>query len=134
MNNSIQIPLTTYNSPYIFVKINDIDDRYRISVNYKYLNENYNLKLKMIRNFDQIKNTCNQYFKIVDNQIYFESDKQWVLGTEKNSVIIDRRIITENNHKSTIIFFKRIYNDTVNQSLFFSSDYYNTINEFLKES
>lgn len=128
-HTSLKIPIMHRNNPYIYIRINNNDDHYRISMNYKYLNEHYNLKLKFIRDFSKIDNHDNKFFKIVDDIIYPKNigyTQTITLGTDRNKCII-YRIIYE---KTSIMIFKRMYEDSPeNYSIFFASENISNIND-----
>ncbi len=135
----LKIPLNNNDTPHVFVKMNDIDNRYRISVNYQYLNEKYGLKMKMIRDLNKIEKE-NDYFQITNNVVKIKYKpiqptppiQTWQLGRLDNTIDVQRMLIQKGGTLTTLLIFKRNYYDDINYSIFFSSNHYNTINEFLR--
>ncbi len=145
----IQIPIMYRSVPYVYIKINDVDNKYRLSANYKYLNEHYNLRMNMIRDFNKIdiKETINPITKESTNQketpwfvIYNNSTivvrceqewQNWEMGSGNNTLNVKRIIIPQGDSISTIMIFYRRYFDEYNCSLFFSSNKFYNINELL---
>jgi len=136
----LKVPILHRTVPYIYVKMNDTDEKYRISANYKYLNEHYNLKIGMIRDFSKIniKENNNQketpWFVIYNKTIQVRHEQEWQnweMGSGDNTLIVKRIIIPHDDGMSTIIIFYRRFKEEYNCSLFFSSDKFYSINELL---
>lgn len=131
MNNlSLKIPIMHQTCPYIYLRIGQDSNRYRISMNYKYLNEHYNLNLNFIRDLSKIHNHDNIFFKIENNIIYPKNighTQTIKLGNNNNNKCIVHKIIYK---KTCIMVFERIFEDEVsNFSIFFASENINNIND-----
>lgn len=138
---SIKIPILHRTIPYIYIKASTVCNSYRLSGNYKYLNEHYNLKINFIRDLTKISewNWNNSYFNInndVSIGIKTKHDWQtWNLSHDThNSLSINRLIIKSDKGDSTIIILNRDYRGETNSSVFFSSNCYYNINQFLEEN
>lgn len=138
---SLKIPILHRTVPYIYIKTSITCNSYRLSGNYKYLNEHYNLKINFIRDLDKINNDNknNKYF-ILDNNNNInikDGDKwqKWKIGSDTNNELhISRLIVDSALGASTIIILQRKYFEDINYSIFFSSTNYFNINSFLQES
>lgn len=133
---SLRVPVLFRSVPYVYIKMNSIDNRYRLSGNYKYLNEHYGLRMNMIRDFTKIDNHSNRYFEIVSGIAYVkhESDWQnWKMGKDNNILTIQRRIVQHKDISNTIMILTRKYYDETNSSIFFCSNQHYDINQFLDE-
>jgi len=130
--SSLKIPITYRSAPYVYIKINNNSKRYRLSCNYKYLNEHYGLKMKFIRDLDNIYYPINKYFNIVDNEILINNDldslyQTWDLGSDENTLKITRIL----NDDVVFLILHRVYDGEYDYSIFYGSKKYNTINELL---
>ena len=138
---NVKVQITKNALPYIYLKISDDSNRYRLSANYRYINEHYNFKMNFIRNLDNIFPQNNKIFTIQDNKINISSDIDKIVEEEIEEIeeiVVGKGLNTLNIIKiiigcTSIILFKRIYHDDENHSLFFASTKYNTINQFLEE-
>ena len=133
---TLKVPVLYRSVPYVYIKMNNIDNRYRLSGNYKYLNEHYGLKINMIRDFDKIEHSSNKYFSIVDNSIdlFKKSDWQnWKMGEGDNTLLVQRMIINHEKENHTIIILTRNFKGDINSSIFFCSPSYYNINHFLED-
>ena len=128
---SLKIPIMHRTVPYVYIKMSLINDRYRLSANYKYLNEQYKLKMSFIRNFEDIYNHNNKYFEIIDNMITIKdhknqtSSQSWEMGSGENTLKIIRIIYID----SSLIYLFREYKGVKNCSIFFSSTELSSINQ-----
>ncbi len=128
-----KIKLYTRNLPYIYLKYNINSNRYRISSNYEFLNKNYDLKIQYIRDLNKIDKN-NILFNIKDKCITLKDDDKFDKDTFKEDDLNFVNVYKYINHnfKKTIIFiFKRVYKDDINYSIFFSSDVFYSLNEYL---
>lgn len=140
---NFKIPILHRTVPYVYVKMNNLNNRYRLSCNYKYLNEHYGLQINFIRDLTKIEYPVNTFFKIIDNKIKLSDlsdlsdlknlekvvNQTWELGDENNSLKIVRLI----HDKCTIIIFHRVFKEDENYSIFYASDSIPNINTFLKD-
>ena len=135
---SIKIPILHRTIPYVYIKASTVCNSYRLSGNYKYLNEHYQLKINFIRDLHKVEkyHWANKYFNI-DNNCNIEIDlnsnwQTWNLSDTPNNILtINRLIVKDALGDSTIIVLNRNYNSDLNSSLFFASSEYFSINQFL---
>jgi hypothetical protein len=132
---SIKVPIMHRSVPYVYLKMSNDCNRYRLSANYKYLNENYNLKMNFIRDLEKIYNNNNKFFNIVDNKIIIKDRVQaakyqtWEVGDDFNKLNITRIIF----EATTILILHRDYKGDINHSLFYASTDDIDLNIFLGE-
>ena len=135
INKKIQISYREV--PYIYVKMSTINNSYRLSANYKYLNEQYNLKINFLRNLDTLFN--NEIFIIKDqgihlNKKFMDMSQSWrIQDNELNNLNVTRLILND-KYENSIIILKRDYFGDINYSLFFCSTFYHSLAEFLKDT
>ena len=139
-NINFKIPILHRTVPYVYVKMNNFNNRYRLSCNYRYLNEHYGLKINFIRDLTKLEKLENTFFKITDNTIKLNDlnmlkdlkkvvNQTWELGSDKNTLKIVRLI----HDKCTMIIFHRIFENDENYSIFYASKTIPNINTFLKD-
>lgn len=154
----IRVPLLIDNDPFFYIKLNKLSNNYRVSFNYDHLNKMYGIKFNFIRNFDKIHIKNNCLFTILNNNITLgkidslssnnisELSKLYYISKEDFNVkVLDSTItnncsITKLTFKSkvdktditTIFILKRLYDDTVNYSILFSSCNYYKLDDFLE--
>ncbi len=131
---SYKVPISHRTSPYVYMRLSSIDHAYRLSGNYKYLNEHYNLKLNFIRDLDKVydKNKDNELFIIEDNHIKIKEINKWQtysFGTVDNALLVYRILLGTD----TIMVLHRKYKGEDDFSLFFSSTTLYNINQRLEE-
>lgn len=136
----IKLPILHRSTPYVYVKMDLSSKSYRLSANYKYLNEQYNLKINFIRDFNKIDCVNNKYFSVDttdDISVLLKNSTEWQtwnMGDSVKGLLISRLIVTEGSDTNTIIVLKRFYDDDINYSLFFASTKYYTIDQFLGDT
>ncbi len=134
----LKIPILHRTVPYIYVRMEHLTNRYRVSANYQYLNSNYGLKLSLIRDLEKIFNQDNKYFKIKDSQILKETTtdnwQDWNMIHEGNSLLISRLLVQRKDSLTSLIVLNRNFEDDKDSSIFFASDKYFTIDQFLEDS
>jgi hypothetical protein len=135
---SIKIPILHRTIPYVYIKASTVCNSYRLSGNYKYLNEHYNLKINFIRDLIKIDGNHwdNKYFSIDPFGNVTTKEKslwqEWCLNAaQDNTLMIYRLIIKDEKGDSTLIILNREYKDEKNSSVFFASNCYYNINQFL---
>lgn len=132
-----KLNLFTSNSPYFYIKLSHCSNTYRISLNYEFLNKTYGLKLKFIRNLSKIHQQYNKYFNINNKIVLFNKDvfheSSEIIISDDNKIIINKIIIDglNNNDKTSLFIFKRIYKNDINYSILFCSTVNYTLDEFL---
>ena len=133
-NISLKIPIQNRSTPYIFCRISDSTHNYRVSCNYEYLNTTYNLKINFYRNLDISKNKFFTLTKDKDIELTNYNDWQhWSLTHDSSNYIdISRLVIVEKDSCNSIIVFKRIFEEEYNCSVFFCSDKYFNIQQFIE--
>lgn len=133
-NISLKIPIQNRSAPYIFCRISDSTHNYRISCNYEYLNTTYNLKINFYRNLKEINK--NKFITIYQNDIKlndFDKWQHWTLEVDKdNYIYISRLVVNESASCNSIVVFRRFFHMDYNCSVFFSSDKYHNINQFIE--
>lgn len=180
MNLNIKIQLFHETDPFIYIQHDLNSKRYRISTNYEFLNNEYNLKIQFIRDFNNIKKIIsnkynkhhkNNIFDIFDykdnSSIFFKNNinieelefkflnhingignKVGAENTKninndennKNNEKIERNNFKiykyisgkkENKNRTCIIIFNKIYNNESNYSLFFVSEEYLNLEDYM---
>jgi hypothetical protein len=145
-NLNIKIQLFKEPNPFIFIQNDLYSKRYRISTNYKYLNEQYGLKIQFLRDFNKIENLPkNSLFKVGGgysmNSIYFttreyqdlEFRHEPIADTKTGFKVSHYNYGSLKNGDRTVLFiFNKDYEEMgetdTNYSLFFASEKY-----FLKD-
>jgi len=132
-----KVPIFNRSVPYIYIKMNDIDSKYRVSSNYKYLNEQYNLKINFIRDLDKISNKNNEFFILDSSNIKPVGDFELIKCeiNDTNYTNIYKTIITEKVYNktetTTLMIIERVYREDINYSVFFTSTLYYSLDEFI---
>ncbi len=129
-----KIGLLSRTSPFIFLKLDKISDRYRISANYKYLNTTFNLKINYIRDLGKIQNSVNGLFTIQESGIQDISDvfKRFKVKVENNNYcIVYKHLEEDDDTKNSILIFERYHNGTINYSVLFVSTEFFNIDQYL---
>ena len=131
---SFKVQISHKTSPYIYMRLSLDDRSYRLSGNYKYLNEHYNLKLNFIRDLGKVydQNKDNELFIIDDDRIEIKEINKWQkysFGTIDNSLLVYHILLGTD----TIMILHRNYKGDEDFSLFFSSNNLYNINQKLGE-
>lgn len=147
-NLNIKIQLFKEPNPFIFIQNDLYSKRYRISTNYKYLNEQYGLKIQFLRDFNKIESLPrNSLFKVVRGSANY-SDSMYFTTREyqdlefKHEPIADTKTCfkvsyynygsLKNSDRTVLFVFHKVYEEIgetdTNYSLFFASEKY-----FLKD-
>lgn len=135
--------------PFYIIKMNKLNNLYRVSLNYEHLNKLYGLRINFIRNLEKVSNKSNKLFKIsgqiininpefkLTNNLYkVEKDEGFVKNYEDKincCKIIKYSFIDkyDQNNVTTIFIIKRDYEDNCNFSILFSSANFYNIDDFL---
>jgi len=131
---SHKVPISEGSAPFVYMRLALDDKSYRLSGNYKYLNDHYNLKLNFIRDLEKIypENQTNTLFKIENNMILIKDLLNWKkfeFGESDNTLNVYRLLLGEDS----IMILHRNYLGDEDYSLFFSSTKLYNINQKLKE-
>lgn len=148
-NLNIRIQLFKETNPFIYIQ-NDLDSRrYRISTNYEYLNSKYNLKIQFIRDLNKLDKRIGSQNLIMDwlihkeqQSIYFKDDIQ--LNVEELEFKFNSDSIwnifkvfrysygdKEHNNRTSILIFNKKFGNDSGYSLFFASESFLNIEDFL---
>lgn len=148
----IKVPLMIQkdkDEPFYIIKMNKLNNLYRVSLNYEHLNKLYGLRINFIRNLEKVSNKSNKLFKIsgqiisinpefkLTNNLYkVEKDEGFVKNYEDKincCKIIKYSFIDkyDQNNVTTIFIIKRDYEDNCNFSILFSSVNFYNIDDFL---
>ena len=148
----IKVPLMIQkdkDEPFYIIKMNKLNNLYRVSLNYEHLNKLYGLRINFIRNLEKVSNKSNKLFKIsgqtisinpefkLTNNLYkVEKDEGFVKNYEDKincCKIIKYSFIDkyDQNNVTTIFIIKRDYEDNCNFSILFSSVNFYNIDNFL---
>ena len=148
----IKVPLMVQkdkDEPFYIIKMNKLNNLYRVSLNYEHLNKLYGLRINFIRNLEKVSNKSNKLFKIsgqtisinpefkLTNNLYkVEKDEGFVKNYEDKincCKIIKYSFIDkyDQNNVTTIFIIKRDYEDNCNFSILFSSVNFYNIDDFL---
>ncbi len=144
-NLNIRIQLFREPNPFIYIQHDLSSKRYRVSTNYKYLNEEYKLKIQFIRNFSALdikhENSLIEilshsslnfsvFFKCTNfEELEFKHENEYGTSSLKLFKFIDGS--KECNNRTSIIIFNKRYLAETSYSLFFTSEKFNNIDEFL---
>jgi hypothetical protein len=144
-NLNIRIQLFREPNPFIYIQHDLGSKRYRVSTNYKYLNEEYKLKIQFIRNFSALdikyKNSLIEilshsgqnfsvFFKCTNfEEIEFKHDTETGSSSLKLFKFIDGN--KSNDDRTSIIIFNKRFCSESSYSLFFASEKFNNLDEFL---
>ena len=122
-------------NPHFFIKLDNTEKRYRISASFKYLNENWGLKINIIRDMNKIPKS-SLITKTADN-LSFDSEIASDLGleldrrTDIQDLVIER--IFDANSETVVFIISRTYDSDRNTALvFFSKNFWN-VEEFFNE-
>lgn len=147
-NLNIRIQLFREPNPFIYIQHDLNSKRYRVSTNYKYLNEEYKLKIQFIRNFSALdikyRNSLIEilshpgkdfkdysvFFKCTDfEELEFKNENTY----GSSSLKLFKFIVgsKNSNNRTSIIIFNKRYLTESSYSLFFSSEKFNNLDEFL---
>ncbi len=148
----IKVPLMIQkdkDEPFYIIKMNKLNNLYRVSLNYEHLNKLYGLRINFIRNLEKVSNKSNKLFKIsgqtisinpefkLTNNLYkVEKDEGFVKNYEDkiNCCKIIKYLFIDKydqNNVTTIFIIKRDYEDNCNFSILFSSVNFYNIDDFL---
>jgi len=121
--------------PFFYIKMDKLSNKYRISLNYEYLNIKYNLKINYIRDLDKIdKNLlfeiCNENNVSIEESPAVRYIKDEFKITDDNYLEISK--YEDDYYVGTVFYiFKRVYKDDVSYSVLFFSDIFFNLNMFL---
>ena len=158
-NLNIRIQLFKESNPFIYIQ-NDLDSkRYRISTNYEYLNSKFNLRIQFVRDFNKLEKLGSKRSDIKTNTLIewlIFKDQQSIYFKDPSSVEVDEMEFKYNSvavndtwnifkifkytfgtyeqkNRTSVLIFNKKFGDDSSYSLFFSSEKFVNLDEFLLE-